>query len=82
VCSNQRIERLAAGAQADGGPRVGERRLDLRAVTDNARVGEQALDIRIAKARHRVGMKPGERRSERVTLGKDGAPREPGLEGL
>jgi hypothetical protein len=40
VRADQRLERLAGGTQADRGARVGKRRLDLRAVTDDAPVGE------------------------------------------
>src|SRR5579859_1098760 len=82
VREDQRLEWLAGGAQADRGTGVGECRLDLRAVTDGTRVGKEARDIGVAEARHRVGMEPGERRPERVALGKNGPPREPGCEGL
>ena len=65
-----------------GGARVGQRRLDLEPVADDAGVGHQALAVGVAERRDRGDVEVRERRPERRPLAQDRQPREARLERL
>src|SRR5439155_1420619 len=61
---------------------VGDGRLDLATVADDARVAEEPLDVTPAEVGHALDGEPGERRAEGLALAQDGEPGEPRLEPL
>ena len=79
---DQLVQRRAGVVQGDRRARVGDRRLDLRAVADDAGVGEQAGDVIVAEAGDGLGLEVRERGPERLALAQDRDPGEPGLERL
>src|SRR5438132_13112521 len=82
MCPHQRIERVPGTAQRHCGAGIRNRGLDLRAIADDALVAQQACDLGTAKARNRIWLEVRESAAEGVALGKNGSPREPGLEGF
>src|SRR4051794_41036470 len=76
------VEGAAVAVQRDRRPRVGDRRLDLRAVADDARVVQQPLDVVVAEPRDRLGLEVRERGAKRLALAQDRQPGQAGLERL
>ena len=76
------VDEAALVAQGDGGPGVGDGRLDLAAVADDAGVAEQPLDVGVGVGRDDVGVEVGEGGAEVRALAQDRRPRQAGLEAL
>src|SRR3954470_10438372 len=79
---DQLVQAGAVVVQVHSRARVGDRRLDLRAVADDARVGEQAGHVVVAEARHGGRLEARERGAEPLALAQDRDPREARLERL
>jgi hypothetical protein len=75
-------QRLAGLVQRQDRPGVGDRRLDLGPVADDALVAQQPGHVGLAVGRHPVGLEPVERGPEARALAQDQRPRQPGLERL
>ena len=69
-------------AQGDRGPRVGDRRLDLAAMADDALVVEQPLDVLGTEIGHDLDLESGEGPPEPFASAQDRRPGQPGLEPL
>ena len=69
-------------AQVQYRPGVGDRRVHLARVADDARVGHQPGAVGVVEAGDLLGVEPGERLTEGGPLAQDRDPGEPGLEGL
>src|SRR4051794_5502169 len=79
---DQLVQGRAVVVQVHGRARVRDRRLDLRAVADDARVGEQPGDVVVAEASDGGRLEARERGAERLALAQDRDPREARLERL
>ena len=75
-------QRVQAVGQAERGARVGDCRVDLGPVPDDAGVGHQPGDVLIAERGHGGGVEPGEGGAEVLPLAQDRQPGQPGLEAL
>ena len=64
-------QRVQAVGQAERGARVGDRRVDLGPVADDAGVGDQPGDVRVAERGHGGGVEPGEGGAEVLPLAQD-----------
>ena len=73
---------VSPSGRLERGPRVGDHRVDLRPVPDDARVGHQPGHVLLAEGRHGLGVEPGEGGAEVLPLAQDGQPGQPGLEAL
>jgi hypothetical protein len=73
---------VLARAQGERGPRVGDRGLDLTAVSDDSGIASEALDVCLAQGRDRVRREALERRAEGLAFGQHGAPGQARLESL
>src|SRR5207245_8567729 len=80
VPPQHRREGLPGRVHRQHRPSVGDRGLDLAAVTHDARVRQESLDVAGTEAGDGLGDETAERAAERVALAKDGEPREPALE--
>ncbi len=79
---DEACERPRLGDQVEGRSGVADRRLDLRAVTDDARIREQSRDLGFGKARDRLDVEPREGGSEGGTLSQDCQPGQASLKTL
>jgi hypothetical protein len=68
--------------QREGGPGVGDRRGDLRAVADDPGVSHEALDVAVVERGDGLRVEAGERLAEGRSLAQDRRPGQPRLEGL
>src|SRR5579875_4107377 len=71
-----------AAGQFERGPRVGDGRVDLRPVPDDAGVGEESPDVVRAERGDRGDVESGEGGAEVLALAEDRQPGQPGLERL
>ena len=79
---DQLVERLPCLVERDDRARVADRRLDLRAVADDAGIQEEPLDVVHLEARDRLRVEPREDLAERRTLAQHRDPRQARLERL